>query len=90
MARGWGRSEEDLEAEKEEARAARDLAPAKPSPSEAGREMECRKLRLSLARIVEQLGRTSHPGRRQALETARGELSARLRLLEANFSDDRT
>lgn len=88
MARGWGKSEEDLEAEKEEARATRDLAPARPSPAETGRDKERRKLQLSIARVDEQLGRTSHPDRRRALETARSELAARLRDLEANLSGE--
>lgn len=86
MARGWGRSEEDLEAEKEEARATRDLAPARPSAVEALREQERRKLQLSLARVNEQLGRTSHPDRRRALEAARSELAERLKDFEANLS----
>lgn len=89
MARGWGRSEEDLEAEKEEARASRDLAPTRPSPAETRRDKERLKLQLSLARVDEQLGRTSHPDRRRALETARSELSARLKDLETDFSGER-
>lgn len=90
MARGWGRSEEDLEAEKEEARATRDLASARPSSAETLREQERRKLQLSLARVDEQLGRTSHPERRRALETARSELAERLKDLEASFSGEGT
>jgi hypothetical protein len=50
------------------------------------RDQERRKLQLSLARVNEQLGRTSHPERRRALEAARRELAERLKDLEANLS----
>jgi hypothetical protein len=72
MARGWGRSEEDLGAEKEQAR--------EEHGSGAGRradaliESKRRSLKLSLARIEEQLGKARVPARRQALEAARAEL----------------
>jgi len=79
MARGWGRSEEDLGAEKEEAREAR--AKGAGSLADAERETLRRGLKLSLARIEEQLGKVTNPVRRQALEAARSELLERLERL---------
>jgi len=76
MARGWGRSEEDLGAEKEQAREARTSGAG--SRADAEREALRRSLTLSLARIEEQLARTTHPDRRRALESARVELRERL------------
>ena len=77
MARGWGRSEEDLEADKEHARTER--ASSRGKRQDAALESERRTLRLSLARIEEQLARTSSPARREALEAARDDLARRLR-----------
>ncbi len=76
MARGWGRSEEDLAAEKE---AAKDEErergqPLGPSPEDAHRRARIHAIDLSLARIAEQLAKTSHADRRKALESARDEL----------------
>jgi hypothetical protein len=76
VARGWGRSEEDLGAEKEQAREARTSASG--SRADADGEALRRGLRLSLARIEEQLAGTQNPARRQALEAARAELTERL------------
>jgi hypothetical protein len=76
MARGWGRSEEDQGAEKEQASEQR--ASAEGRRADARREVLIRGLKLSLARIEEQLGKTSNPARRQALEAARTELLERL------------
>ncbi len=83
MARGWGRSEEDLEAEKEQAREEERLRSSRPSPEEARRIAERRTLELSLARIEEQLPKVKSANRRRALEAARAELAARLRALTA-------
>lgn len=77
MARGWGRSEEDLEADREQARTERG-AP-RGTRRDAALESERRALKLSLARIEEQLARTSNPARRKALEAARDDLARRLR-----------
>ncbi len=77
MARGWGRSEEDLAAEKEDAREAR-RAPGSGSRRDAERRTEAHSLELSLARIEDQLSKTENEGRRRALEAARDELRARL------------
>jgi len=85
MARGWGRNEEDLGAEKELARE-ESRAPGSGARADARRTAEARSIRLSLARIEDQLARTSNEGRRLALETARGELTARLAELEASKS----
>lgn len=79
MARGWGRSEEDLGAEKEQAR--EDRAKGAGSRADAEREALRRGLRLSLSRIEEQLGKITNPTRRQALEAARSELLERLERL---------
>jgi len=83
MARGWGRNEEDLAAEKEAAREARGSATggARKS-SDAGARVQAHGIRLSLARIEDQLAHTPNPARRQALEAARRELSDRLGGLE--------
>jgi hypothetical protein len=71
MARGWGRSEEDLPADKEQAR---ESQPASRSPEEVERLRKRRSIQLSLARIEEQLTLVSYPERRKALETARRDL----------------
>jgi len=77
MARGWGRSEEDLGAQKEEARsAARAAGP--PTPEERAAAKRRRGIELSLARIEEMLASTENADRRRALETARAELRAQL------------
>jgi len=76
MARGWGRSEEDLGAEKEQAR--EDRASPGGEREEAVLEAKRRGLKLSLSRIEDLLGKTTNPGRREALEAAREELLERL------------
>jgi hypothetical protein len=78
MARGWGKSEEDLGAEKEHAREAAEKAAARPSRTNADELVRRRSLELSLARIEELLTKTANPVRRAALETARAELQERL------------
>lgn len=78
MARGWGKSEEDLGAEKEQARADRERATASPSHPDAERMARRRTIEMSLARIREELGKTTHPERRAALEAARRELEEKL------------
>jgi hypothetical protein len=81
MARGWGRSEEDLGAEKEHAREAAEKAAARPTRglAEVARR---RSLELSLARIEDLLAKTQNLDRRRALEAAKAELSERLQGLE--------
>ena len=78
MARGWGKSEEDLGADKEHAREAAEKAAARPSRALADEMARRRSLELSLARIEDLLGKTDNPVRKTALETARAELSERL------------
>jgi hypothetical protein len=78
VARGWGKSEEDLGADKEHAREAAEKAAARPSRSQAEEIGRRRGLELSLARIEDLLGKTRNPARRSALETARTELLERL------------
>jgi hypothetical protein len=82
MARGWGRSEEDLGSDKELDREAAGAASARLSPEEAARRSRRRQLELSLARLAEQLGVTTLPQRRQALEVARTELRRELARLD--------
>ena len=82
MARGWGRSEEDLGAEKEHAKEAAH-APGSGARADARAAAEARSIRLSLARIEDQLKHTTNDARRGALESARRELSERLAGLEA-------
>lgn len=78
MARGWGKSEEDLGAEKEHAREANEKAAARPSRAHAEEAARRRGLELSLARIEELLATTENPARRRALEAAKAELTERL------------
>ena len=78
MARGWGKSEEDLGAEKEQAREGAEKAAARPSREQAEQIARRRSLELSLARIEDLLRKTENPERRRALETAKAELLERL------------
>lgn len=80
MARGWGRSEEDLGAEKEHAREARGAASGG-ARRDARTRAEAHAIALSLTRIDDQLKTTTPEPRRKALETARAELEARLAAL---------
>jgi aconitase A len=78
MARGWGRSEEDLGAEKQQAQeeAARPTARlTREQREEAARR---RGIELSLARVEQMLAVTESPARRQALEAARADLRRQL------------
>ena len=76
MARGWGRSEEDQGAEKEQAKDARESgAGASRDAVAVGKR---RSLELSLARIEDLLSKTTNPARREALESARAEIQERL------------
>jgi len=84
MARGWGKSEEDLQAEKEQAREQERPASSRPSSEEIIRIGERRALKLSLARIEQQLPKIQSVDRRRALEAARLELSRRLEALAAH------
>lgn len=77
MARGWGRSEEDLEADKESARADRGATAGAARRRDTKIDAERHAIELSLARIAEQLTRTTHPERRAALEAAKRELEAK-------------
>ncbi|HJW14115.1 MAG TPA: hypothetical protein VJ776_05445 [Thermoanaerobaculia bacterium] len=78
MARGWGRSEEDLQADKEQAREIREPRGIRRPEADTRRIRERRSLELALARIREQLPKVTNPERRRALETARAELEERL------------
>jgi hypothetical protein len=82
MARGWGRNEEDLGAEKEHAKEARGAASGG-AKLEAKSRAEAHSIRLSLARVEDQLKNVTNDARRRALESAREELRARLTLLES-------
>jgi len=78
VARGWGRSEEDLGAEKEQAREQRESAATRSSRAAAAEIARRRGLELSLAHVEELLARTQNADRRRALETAKAELLERL------------
>jgi hypothetical protein len=77
MARGWGRNEEDLGAEKEQAVEEKGAGSSVRRP-DAEATAARRRLEMTLARIDDQLARDPSPVRRQALETARSEILARL------------
>lgn len=78
MARGWGRSEEDLAADKEQVRDGRAGPAGGEKDREARQVVKRRGLELSLARVEDLLSKTENPDRRRALETARAELTERL------------
>ena len=82
MARGWGKNEEDLQADKESARDEKSAASDAARRADARRKVDRHAIELSLARIAEQLEKTSHPERREALEAARRELEQKLKALE--------
>jgi len=73
MARGWGRSEEDLGADKEAASEERRSGRGARRADSESIESE-RALAMALARIADQLAKTTSPARRRALEAAREEL----------------
>ncbi len=77
MARGWGRSEEDLGAEKEQAVEEKGAGPSVRRP-DAEATAARRRLEMALARIDEQLARDPSPVRRQSLEIARSEILAQM------------
>jgi hypothetical protein len=81
MARGWGRSEEDLEAEKEQSRQERANPAGRRSAAEMKRLAERRSLDLALARIREELPKVRSAERRRALESAKADLETRLERL---------
>ena len=83
MARGWGRSEEELEADKEQDREARRASRGERPEAERKRLKARRALELSLARIREQLPKVRGAERRAALESAKLDLENRLAKLEA-------
>ena len=78
MARGWGRSEEDQDAERDQAREAKGAPAGGSAPADAALAGKRRSLELSLARIEELLAKTSPSARRDALESARAEIRERL------------
>ena len=78
MARGWGKSEEDVGADKEHAREDAEKSAASPSRRHAAEAARRRSLELSLARIDDLLRKTPSEQRRHALEAARAELLERL------------
>jgi hypothetical protein len=68
MARGWGKSAEDVEQEAEE-RALRRVAPRlDDSPAARGRRERLETLRLSRARTLEQLERSTTRAHREMLQ----------------------
>ncbi|HKB71324.1 MAG TPA: hypothetical protein VKH46_10810 [Thermoanaerobaculia bacterium] len=81
MARGWGKSEEDLPAEKESAREERSAVSDAARRADTRLRGERHAIDLSLARIAEQLARTTNPDRRAALESAKRELEEKKKAL---------
>ena len=77
MARGWGRNEEDLGAEKEQAVEEKGVGSSVRRP-DAEAIAARRRLEMALARIDEQLAKGPSPVRRQALEMARSEILSRM------------
>lgn len=75
MARGWGRNDEDLPADKEQAR---EKVEGEPPPLDRKRASRRRGIELSLARVAEQLETVTHANRREALLAARQELERQL------------
>lgn len=78
MARGWGKSEEDQGAERDQAREARGAPAGGSVPANAALAAKRRSFELSLARIEDLLSKTSNPARREALEQARAEIRERI------------
>ncbi len=85
MARGWGKSEEDMGAEKEHAQDARSSGSG--TRTDAERRARAHAIQLSLARIDEQLALTTNEARRRALETARRELQDQLAAVDPSRPD---
>jgi hypothetical protein len=81
MARGWGKNEEDLQADKESARDEKSAVSDAARRADARRKVERHAIEMSLTRVAEQLGKTTHPERRDALEAARRELEQKLKAL---------
>lgn len=79
MARGWGRSEEDLEAEREQAREKSGRGDRSGAREDPRKVHERRGIELSIARIDQLLAETPPSPRRKALEAAKKELEAKLR-----------
>jgi hypothetical protein len=77
MARGWGRNEEDLQADREQAREPRTGGSRFSTSEEARRDAERRAIDLSLARIEQELAKGPPENRRKSLEAARLELRKR-------------
>jgi hypothetical protein len=82
VARGWGRSEEDLAADKEQVAEDRIRKGERFSAPELERAARRRSIEMSLARIEDQLRRVASPVRRQALELARSELRRQIAALD--------
>ncbi len=78
MARGWGKSEEDLGAEKEQSREDRQARGKTSHREDPQRVAKRRSLELSLARIEDLLAKTTQADRRKALEMAKKEILERL------------
>jgi hypothetical protein len=83
VARGWGRSEDDLAADKEQVKENRGGATGGEKVRAARAASRRRGLELSLARVEDLLSKTENPDRRRALETARAELTERLQEMRA-------
>ena len=81
MARGWGKSAEDVEQEAEE-RARQRAAPAlDASPEARARREQVETLRLSRARTLEQLERSTNHAHREMLQRTLRSLETELEAL---------
>ena len=68
MARGWGKSAEEVEQEAEERRRQRDAPAVDASPEARARREQIETLRLSRARTLEQLERSTNRAHREMLQ----------------------
>jgi hypothetical protein len=84
MARGW--ESKSIEAQQEDA--SRDKASEKPrlTMAETAIAREAASLRLSLSRVVEQLGHTQNSRHREMLERAKADLERKIESLSASGS----
>ena len=87
MARGWGKSAEEVEQEAEE-RARQRAAPARDvSPEERARRERLETLRLSRSRTLEQLERSTNRAHREMLQRTLRSLEAEIEGLSRDSGD---
>jgi hypothetical protein len=84
MARGWGKDAEDVEQEAEERARARSEPRLDDSPEARARRERTEALRLSRARTLEQLERSTNRARREMLQRTLRSLEAELETLNGD------